>query len=209
MQRMIAKIIKQINIAWLVLILFIGMTGCENDKEKNTKTETPAATTSATGEPDKNIIEKKKLPENSYGTIKDGVYTATQGALQMSVPNTWGVSEEDATILVAGTEEDTKDCVTIHVTEKDNQFNYYKQEDFEKAYEELFDNLEFEEFQHTKIGNLNAIYIKYVCSKDNTDIVQYQYMLDGESTYLIGFTDVSGELEKEIQTCMDSLVICR
>lgn len=200
---MMIKITKKINIMVLTVILFVGLTACGKEETDTSDTIT------STKEPEKNIIEKKKLSEESYGTIKDGIYTATGGAMQMSVPDTWEVSEEDATILVAGKEEDTKDCVIIHIAEKDNEFKNYKQEDFEEAYNILFDNLEFEEFKQTKFANLEAIYMKYSCSKDNTDITEYQYMLNGDSTYLISFTDVSGELEKEIKTCMDSIVICK
>lgn len=205
---MMIKVTKKINIAVFAVIFLIGMNGCGNDKTENKEMDSSDAITS-TKEPKSNIIDKKELPEESYGTIKDGVYTATGGALQMSVPETWQVSEKNTTILVAGNEEDTKDCVTIHVAEKDDGFKKYKQEDFEEAYNKLFDNLEFEEFEQTQIGNLDAIYMKYSCSKDSTDLTEHQYMLNGDSTYLISFTDVSGELEKEIENCMDSVVICK
>lgn len=194
------------NLTILLVMLMIGMTGCGNSK-KEPEVQNTAIT--ATEEPVNQMVDKKELPEESHGTINEGVYTATQGALQMKVPENWRVSKEDATILIAGKEEDTKDCVTIHVAEKDSGFGDYKQEDFEKAYNGLFDNLEFEEFQQTKVGNLDAIYMKYTCSKDSTDITEYQYMLDGEQSYLISFTDVSGELAKEIEACMESIVICR
>ncbi|MCI8408834.1 MAG: hypothetical protein HFJ09_06130 [Lachnospiraceae bacterium] len=198
----------RMNIVIFVAIFIIGMAGCGNNKRENKDLETFNNTNSLKKETEKNIVEKKDLPQDSYGTIKNGIYTATQGALQMTVPDTWNVSKEDATILVAG-KEDSKDCVIIHVTEKDQKFKNYKQKDFEEAYNKLFDNLEFEEFKQTKVGNLEAIYMKYTCSKDSMDIVEYQYMLNGENTYLISFTDVSGELEKEIEKCMDSIVICK
>lgn len=199
---------RKINIAVFAVMFFIGITGCGNSKGGNKEAETFNKNLS-NQETEKNIVEKKTLSKESYGTIKNGIYTATQGALQMAVPDTWNVSKEDAAILVAGKEEETKDCVIIHVAEKDDKFKKYKQKDFEEAYNQMFDNIEFEEFKHTKVGNLDAIYMKYTCSKDNMDIVEYQYMLNGENTYLISFTDVSGELEKEIEKCMDSIVICK
>lgn len=204
---MLKNKIRKINIAVLAVMFFIGIAGCGNSKGKN-KEETFNKNL-ANQETEKNIVKKMELPEDSFGTITNGIYTATQGALQMVVPDTWNVSKEDAAILVAGKEEETKDCVIIHVAEKDDKFKEYKQKDFEEAYNQMFDNLEFEEFKQTKIGNLEAIYMKYTCSKDSMDIVEYQYMLNGESTYLISFTDVSGELEKEIDKCMDSIVICK
>lgn len=205
---MLKNKIRKINIAVLAVMFFIGMTGCGNSKGENKKEENFKEIT-VNQESEKNIVKKMELPENSFGTITNGIYTATQGALQMAVPDTWNVSKEDAAILVAGKEEETKDCVIIHVAEKDDKFKEYKQKDFEEAYNQMFDNLEFEEFKQTKIGNLEAIYMKYTCSKDSMDIVEYQYMLNGENTYLISFTDVSGKLGKEIDKCMDSIVICK
>lgn len=203
------KKIRRINFAVLTATIFIGITGCGNDKLENKEMESSKTLKTVNKKSEKDIVDKKELPEESYGTINDNIYTATGGALQMSIPDTWRVSDEDATILIAGKEEDTKDCVTIHVAEKDNNFHSYHQEDFENVYNQMFDNLEFEEFKQIKFANLEAIYMKYSCSKDSTDLIEHQYMFNGDYTYLISFTDVSGKLEKEIQTCMDSVVICK
>ena len=123
---------RQVLLTSMVLLAGISICGCSQKSETNTKKENITATAT----PGIKVIS---LPEDSYGTIKDGVYTSTGGAVQITVPDSWNVSEENATVLVAGKEEETKDCVSIQFSGKDEKFKDYKKEDFSTYYDQHLD----------------------------------------------------------------------
>ena len=185
-------------IVGLFALLLTSVYGCGDAKEEEKQVESPVPT-----------MEQRILPEDSFGTIENGVYTATAGALQMTVPENWTVSEADKTILVAGKEEDSKDCVSVQLSEPDQKFESYKKEDFEEYYNTIFDNFSITDFQRVQVAGLDAIYLEYKFSKDDADIRGYQYMINGTYTYMLGFTDVSGEMKKDIPAIIESIEICK
>lgn len=184
----------------LVLFLGLAISACNNSEEKKTEkvkvTPTPA-------------IQEISLPEDTYATLKDGVYTATGGALQLKVPQEWSLSKEDATIIVAGDSEDTKDFISVQISEKDTEFKDYKKKDFEEYYNQIFDNFNLDTFEYTTVAGLDAIQLEYRLSKDDSDITEYQYMINGTYCYIINFADVSGELKDKIPEILESVVICK
>lgn len=185
----------------IVMLLMIGLSGCASEKFEEQKAE-PTATPTAT-------IQVKELPEESYLTIEDQVYTATGGALQITVPEDWRVNQEDKTIVLAGKEKDTKDFVSVQVWEKEPKFEEYTEKHFEEYYNSIFDNYQVVDFTKTTVQGLPAFCLQYTFSKDDTDITAYEYMIDGNATYSIVFTDVSGNLKDEIEGILDSVVICK
>ncbi|MBQ3601471.1 MAG: hypothetical protein II992_09785 [Lachnospiraceae bacterium] len=185
----------------LFALLLVGGYGCSKEGANEKGNDSKVAKSLE--------IVDKDLPEESYGTIANGVYTATGGALQITVPNDWTVSEEDATVLVAGNEKDIKDCVSVQYAEKYENFKNYKQADFEEHYNSIFDNFTMDKFEYTKIADLDAIYMEYSFSKDDSDVKVYYYMIDGDYSYMISFNDISGELKDEISACMDSIELCK
>ena len=193
---------RQVLLTSMVLLAGISICGCSQKSETNTKKENITATAT----PGIKVIS---LPEDSYGTIKDGVYTSTGGAVQITVPDSWNVSEENATVLVAGKEEETKDCVSIQFSGKDEKFKDYKKEDFSTYYDQHLDNFNLVKFEYTTVAGLDALYLEYTFSQDDSDIDGYQYIIDGNYSYTIAFTDVSGKLKDEMQGILDSMVICK
>ena len=193
---------RKVLITSMILLGGISLCGCNQKSESNTKKENITATSATT-------IKEISLPVDSYGTIKDGVYTSTGGAIQITVPDNWNVSEENITVLVAGKEGETKDCVSIQFSEKDEKFKDYKKEDFSTYYDQHLDNFNLLKFEHTTVAGLDALYLEYTFSQDDSDIEGYQYIIDGNYSYTIAFTDVSGKLKDEIQAVLDSMVICK
>lgn len=193
---------KQVLITSMLLLAGISLCGCNHKSESDTKKENITATSATT-------IKEISLPVDSYGTIKDGVYTSTGGAIQINVPDSWNVSKENATVLVAGKEEETKDCVSIQFSEKDEKFKDYKKEDFATYYDQHLDNFNLVKFEYTTVAGLDALYLEYTFSQDDSDITGYQYIIDGNYSYTIVFTDVSGKLKDDMQKILDSMVICK
>lgn len=154
-------------------------------------------------------IATTEIPEEIYATLKDGVYTSTGGAIQITVPKDWTISEDDATVLVAGKEEDTKDCVTVQYTAKDEHFAEYTVKDFENYYNSILDNYKAVSLEKTKIADLDAVCLEYTFSTETADVTGYEYFLDGNDTYMIGFIDVSGELKEQIEDILDTVTICK
>ena len=152
---------------------------------------------------------KVEIPEELHATLKDGVYTSTGGAIQITVPKEWTISEEDATVLVAGKKEDTKDCVTVQYTAKDEHFSEYTVEDFETYYNSILDNYKAVSLEKTKIADLDAVCLEYTFSTEAADVTGYEYFMDGNDTYMIGFIDVSGELKDQIADILDTVTICK
>lgn len=190
---------QKIFILGIAMLCFAGVCGCNEDAEEVAEqTAAPVET-----------VKERMIPEESYGTIENGVYTATAGALQMQVPTDWSVSEEDHTILVAGKEEESKDCVSVQLSEPDAKFDQYVKEDFEEHYNTVFDNFNMTDFKRIEVAGLDAIYMEYKFSKDDADIIGYQYMIDGTYTYMLGFTDVSGEMKEVIPSIVESIEICK
>lgn len=150
-----------------------------------------------------------EIPEELHATLKDGVYTSTGGAIQITVPEEWTISEEDATVLVAGKKEDTKDCVTVQYTAKDEHFSEYTLEDFETYYNSILDNYKAVSLEKTKIADLDAVCLEYTFSTEAADVTGYEYFMDGNHTYMIGFIDVSGELKEQIADILDTVIICK
>lgn len=193
---------RQVLITGIILLAGVSLSGCSQKAEKKTEKENITVTVAPT-------INVVSLPEDSYGTIKGGVYTSTGGAIQINVPDSWNVSKENATVLVAGKEEETKDCVSIQFSEKDEKFKDYKKEDFATYYDQHLDNFNLVKFEYTTVAGLDALYLEYTFSQDDSDITGYQYIIDGNYSYTIVFTDVSGELKDDMQGILDSMVICK
>lgn len=193
---------RKVLLTSMILLVGIGVCGCNQKAEKNTTKENVSDI--ATPE-----IKAVSLPEASYGTIKDGVYTSTGGAMQITVPDSWNVSKENPTILVAGKEDETKDCVSIQFSEKDDKFKSYQEEEFSMYYSQHLDNFNLVKFEYTKVAGLDALYLEYTFSQDDSDIDGYQYIIDGNYSYTIVFTDVSGKLKDEVQGTLESMVICK
>ena len=108
---------KKRILAGMIFALTITVNGCQSNQSAKKTAETTASPI-----PTVAVVD---LPEDSYTTLKDNVYTATGGALQVTVPEDWTISDEDATVLVAGKEEDTKDCLTVQISQKDSKFSEY------------------------------------------------------------------------------------
>lgn len=185
-------------IAGISLVLALAVCGCTMSKKD-------AAQKPAQTEKVQLTSELESLPEESYLTLKNGVYTATGGALQMTVPKDFRISEEDATILVAG--KDTKDFVSVQVAPKDTNFSSYDKDSFDTYYNRIFDNYQARKYTKTTIQGLPAACLEYTFSKDDSDITAYEYIMDGDCIYLICFTDVSGALKEEIPDILDSIKI--
>lgn len=193
---------RQVLITGVILLAGVSLSGCSQKAETKTEKENVIVTAAPT-------INVVSLPEDSYGTIKDGVYTSTGGAVRINVPDSWNVSKENATVLVAGKEEETKDCVSIQFSEKDEKFKDYKKEDFATYYDQHLDNFNLVKFEYTTVAGLDALYLEYTFSQDDSDITGYQYIIDGNYSYTIVFTDVSGKLKDDMQEILDSMVICK
>lgn len=185
----------------LLMIAVFALEGCGGQKDTDTANKTEEKTVAT--------IQVVDLPEESYLTLKDGVYTATGGALQLSVPEGWVVSEEDPTLLLPGKEDETKDFVSVQVADKEEDFSKYTKESFEQYYNSIFDNYKAVSFTETTVEGLPAYCLQYEFSKDDSDITGYEYLIDGNYTYMIGFTDVSGTLKEEMDNILDSVIICK
>lgn len=184
--------------AILMTVVLCACGGSDGEKSKKTTTEAP-----------KQQINTVELPEDSYTTLEKGVYTSTGGAIQLTVPEDWTISKDDATVLVAGKEEDTKDCVTVQYTEKDVRFSEYKVEDFDTYYNSILDNYKAVSLEKTKVADLDAVCLEYTFSTETADVTGYEYFIDGNYTYMIGFIDVSGELKEQIEDILANVTICK
>lgn len=187
--------------AGAAILMAVTLCACGGSNEEKSKG-------TATSEPKKQI-ETVNIPEEKYATLENGVYTSTGGAVQITVPENWTISDEDAKVLVAGKEEETKDCVTVQYTEKDAHFSEYKIEDFENYYNSIFDNYKAISLEETKIADLDAVCLEYTFSTDTADVTGYEYFIDGNYTYMIGFIDVSGELKEQIEDILATVTICK
>lgn len=192
---------KKRILAGMIFALTITVNGCQSNQSAKKTAETTASPL-----PTVAVVD---LPEDSYTTLKDNVYTATGGALQVTVPEDWTISDEDATVLVAGKEEDTKDCLTVQISQKDNKFSEYTVEDFEKIYSKTLNNYEAESYEKTTVGGLEAGCLTYSFSTDTEDVQGYEYFIDGNYTYVLNFTDVSGNLKDKIPEILKQVKICK
>lgn len=192
---------KKRILAGMIFALTITINGCQSNQSAKKTAETTASPI-----PTVAVVD---LPEDSYTTLKDNVYTATGGALQVTVPEDWTISDEDATVLVAGKEEDTKDCLTVQISQKDSKFSEYTVEDFEKIYSKTLNNYEAESYEKTTVGGLEAGCLTYSFSTDAEDVQGYEYFIDGNYTYVLNFTDVSGNLKDKIPEILKQVKICK
>ena len=192
---------KKRILAGMIFALTITVNGCQSNQDAKKTAETTASPI-----PTVAVVD---LPEDSYTTLKDNVYTATGGALQVTVPEDWTISDEDATVLVAGKEEDTKDCLTVQISQKDSKFSEYTVEDFEKIYSKTLNNYEAESYEKTTVGGLEAGCLAYSFSTDTEDVQGYEYFIDGNYTYVLNFTDVSGNLKDKIPEILKQVKICK
>ena len=188
----------------VMLALVIAISGCGGGKKAADSKKTDVE---ATANIETENDDKKVLADNTYATLQDGVYTATGGALQFKVSDDWSLSEEDATVLVYGDPKNSKDCLAVQYTDKDEEFANYSLEDFDKYYGSIFDNYQGVSYEKAKVAGLNAGCLEYTFSTDVADVTAYQYFIDGEDTYLLTFMDVSGKLKDQVATVLESVEI--
>ncbi|MBQ5561709.1 MAG: hypothetical protein IIT46_18305 [Lachnospiraceae bacterium] len=188
------------RVTGVITLCTVLLTGCNSKNEtiKTTVAPSPTAT-----------IEVVELGEDTYTTLKDGVYTSTGGAVQVTVPKNWTVSKDSPMVLVAGKEEETKDCLSVTYSAKDSKFSVYKQEDFEEYYNQNFDNYKAVSFEKTTVAGLEAWCLTYTFSTDRDDVTGYEYFIDGNYSYVLSFIDVSGKLKDQIPEIIDSVKICK
>lgn len=187
-----------IRMASAMLVLTFAMTACGEEKEEPKATPKPTE-----------AIQLIDIPEEDYTTLKNGVYTSTNGAVQVKVPESWKLSKDSAMVLVAGKEEDTKDCLTVEVTKKDDKFEAYTTKDFQDTYDQLLDNYKAVSYEDTKVAGLPAKCLTYTFSTDNADVTGYEYFVDGNYTYILSFIDVSGKLKDQIPGIIEETTICK
>ena len=196
-------IIRKLQMAGIFLMTGFLLCACGG------KTESPNNTTAPVTETPKATVEVVELPESSYTTLKDGVYTSIDGVLQVTVPEHWSVSKEDAKVLLAGTEEDTKDCLTVLYSDKEEGFADYEVSDFEKHYSQSLDNYVATSYTRTTVAGQEAGCLEYTFSTETADVTGYEYFIDGNYTYILSFIDVTGELKDQIPDILESVKLCK
>lgn len=203
-----------------IATLVIGVTGCSSKENvqpeatsavttsaaENTTTENAAKTTEAASTATPKVIDEKM-----YNTITDGIYTSENGEIQMRVPEGWKTIENDENTLIIPDKEDSiTDNLHVQIAEKDENFSSYTKETFQKSFEKKFGEISFEQFEKTAIKGVPAIKIVYKITQDNVETTEYQYMLDGNQTIIITYTNVNDLLsEEELETYIDSIQILK
>lgn len=212
---------KQYVTAVAIAALVIGVTGCsnkENIQQESTSAVTASTvTTSAITENAVKVTEAastattKAVDEKMYNTITDGVYTSENGEIQMQVPKEWKIIENDENTLIIPDKGDAiADNLHVQIAEKDENFSSYTKETFQKSFEKKFGEISFEQFEKTAIKGVPAIKIVYKITQDNVETTEYQYMLDGNQTIIITYTNVNDLLsEEELETYIDSIQILK
>lgn len=211
---------KQCMIAVCTAGFLIGITGCskntENAQVKTTGVVTEGAveaTVSVTTESAVigSTLTKKIVNEGLYNTITDGIYTSENGEMQMQVPKNWKTIENDKSILIVpDTEEAIADNLHVQIADKDVNFASYTEATFKKSFEEKFGEISFEKFEKTTIVGLPAIKMVYKITQDSVETTEYQYMIDGNRTIIITYTNVNDLLtEDELETCINSIQILK
>lgn len=211
---------KQYVTAIGIAALVIGVTGCSSKENvqpeatsavtagaaENTATENAAKTTEAASTATPKVIDEKM-----YNTITDGIYTSENGEIQMRVPEGWKTIENDENTLIIPDKEDSiTDNLHVQIAEKDENFSSYTKETFQKSFEKKFGEISFEKFEKTAIVGVPAIKIVYKIKNDDVETTEYQYMLDGNQTIIITYTNVSDLLsEEDLETYIDSVQILK
>ena len=216
---------KQYVIAIGIAALVIGVTGCSSKEnvqpEATSAVITSAVTTSAVtaGETENaaktteaaSMATPKTIDEKMYNTITDGIYISEHGEIQMQVPEGWKIIENDENTLIIPDKGDSiTDNLHVQIAEKDENFSSYTKETFQKSFEKKFGEITFEEFEKTAIVGVPAIKIIYKIKNDDVETTEYQYMLDGNQTIIITYTNVRDLLsEEELETYIDSIQILK
>lgn len=196
---------KQWIIAICTVSLIVGMTGC--NKDTKTKQTEPTAAVTASVVPEKTI----EVDKEAYNTIKDGIYTSENGEIQIKVPKDWKTIENDgSTLIVPDTEDAILDNIHVQIASKDENFASYTQTTFEESFKEKFGEVTFEKFENMTVAGLPAIKMIYKITQGSVETTEYQYMIDGNSTFIITYTNVNDLLtEEEVKTCINSLQVLR
>lgn len=204
---------KQWRIIVCAASLLLAATGCnkaiENKNLKSTVSQSAIAATvkSAT----EGAVDGKVIDKSVYNTVTEGIYTSSNGEMQIKIPKGWkAVENNGSTLIVPEDEESIADNIHVQVTDKDDKFASYTQETFEKSFEEKFGKVTFEDFENMTLLNLPAIKMVYSITQDDVEAVEYQYMIDGNYTFIITYTNVNDLLsEEELKDCLNSIVILK
>lgn len=193
--------------------LLIGAEGCQNNVGNTdipasaVVTENPVETmiSATTG----SALIEHTVGEELYNTITDGVYTSEKGEIQIQVPKGWKTIENNKSVLIVPDIEDViTDNLHVQIADKDENFASYAEPAFQKSFEEKFDEISFEKFEKITVIGLPAIKMVYKITQNNVEITEYQYMIDGNQTIIITYTNVNNLLtEEEFDACVNSIQI--
>ncbi len=169
----------------------------------------PGATPSATPDAMSPVVS-----EEDFGSIQNNMYISERGEFRMTVPSGWKLAEQsdetDTVMIVPAGYPEEPDYISVVVSGKDETFEDYSREMFEELYSFLFPNTVILEFSKITVAGLPAVRLVYLVPYEEIYLKQYQYMIDGDYTFSVTFTEVGEtDLSDMAARCVENFTVLR
>ncbi len=198
----LSALLVGLTLVTVLLIFFLRGNGRKLDDEPALMT-TPTPTW--TESPETPAPEGTPFPSSEFGSVDGTVYHARDDVFQMNIPAGWRlITYENTAKIVPRDYPEDPDNITVVISAKDPNFETHERTTFENTYALLYQEFQLQEFEKVTVGEAPAIRMVYTIRHDGKKKKQYQYVIDGDQTYTLTFTEVNWKMADHIESCIAS-----
>lgn len=192
----------------LAALLLTSAAACQSSEtESSGSSEVSSASSAASSSASSAASESSSEVSSSSSPLSEDGKTYTGEHFTISVPEGWSCEDQSGTaVLTSAQYPDDVSAITVLEYEKEEEFDIYTQEDFEKEYASRFDDVEFLSFEKTTFHERPAYTMEYKITQAEIVSAVKQYLIDTENGTVLITLLSSGEEGNALSQAEDAFL---